>query len=52
MLKQEMVKAAVEGTKGFLIDGYPREVRQGIAFDKLVKKADTCVYFNVTDNLV
>lgn len=50
MLKQEMVKAAVEGTKGFLIDGYPREVRQGIAFDKLVKKADTCVYFNVTDN--
>merc|ERR1719431_377587 len=50
MLKQEMVKAAVEGTKGFLIDGYPRAVKQGIAFDKLVKKADTCVYFNVTDN--
>merc|ERR1712042_395401 len=49
LLKKEMVKAAVEGTKGFLIDGYPREVRQGIAFDKLVKKADTCVYFNVSD---
>ena len=50
LLKQQMVKAAVEGTKGFLIDGYPRDVRQGIIFDKVVKKADSCVYFNVTDN--
>jgi len=49
LLKQEMVKAAVEGTKGFLIDGYPRAVKQGIMFDKLVKKADSCVYFNVSD---
>jgi len=50
LLKAEMVKAAVAGTKGFLIDGYPREVKQGIMFDKLIKPADTCVYFNVSDN--
>jgi adenylate kinase len=50
LLRAEMVKEAINGSKGFLIDGYPREVRQGMMFDKTIKKADTCVYFNVSDN--
>merc|ERR1719447_347688 len=49
LLRQEMVRAAVEGTKGFLVDGFPRAVKQGIMFDKHIKKADSCVYFNVSD---
>lgn len=52
LIKQEMVKAAVEGTRGFLVDGFPRAVRQGIMFDKFIKKADTCVFFKVSDNIM
>lgn len=37
MIKEAML-ANVENAKGFLIDGYPRKVDQGIEFEKEVKK--------------
>ena len=36
LLRSAMVKAVKAGSKGFLIDGYPREVDQGIAFENQV----------------
>ena len=44
MLK--LIMAAIEArkeSKGFLIDGYPRELQQGIEFERIVK---TCLFFH------
>ncbi len=35
MIKEKML-AEIDNTKGFLIDGYPRKVEQGIEFEKEV----------------
>ena len=35
--------------KGFLIDGYPREVDQGRRFEDAIKPCDKVIYFNVSD---
>ena len=37
MLKDAML-AKVSSSKGFLIDGYPRQVDQGLEFEKQVNK--------------
>lgn len=37
MLRDAMV-AKADVSKGFLIDGYPREVKQGVEFEKKVRK--------------
>lgn len=39
LIKEKMEKARTEGTTktGFLIDGYPRELEQGILFEKNVR---------------
>lgn len=35
LIKERMSKARAEGTaSGFLIDGYPRELDQGLQFEK------------------
>lgn len=40
MLKEAML-ARVATSKGFLIDGYPRQIDQGIAFETEVNKIFT-----------
>lgn len=43
LLEQAMRK--VETTsKGFLIDGYPREKLQGVAFEKAISPVDIIIY--------
>jgi adenylate kinase len=36
LLRDAMVTAARRGQRGFLIDGYPRDVSQGLAFEEKV----------------
>ncbi|KIH49245.1 adenylate kinase isoenzyme 5 domain protein, partial [Ancylostoma duodenale] len=33
LIKEAMLKEVAKGSKGFLIDGYPREVKQGEQFE-------------------
>merc|ERR1712142_1010401 len=40
LIKEAMIKAAFRGSKGFLIDGYPREVDQGRKFEEAIKPCD------------
>lgn len=40
MIKEAMI-AKADVSKGFLIDGYPREVKQGEEFEKKVSDAAT-----------
>ena len=40
LIKEAMIKAAFRGSKGFLIDGYPREVDQGRKFEDAIKPCD------------
>jgi len=49
LIKDAMVAAALKGSQGFLIDGYPREVPQGVQFENVIKSCDVVLYFNVTD---
>merc|ERR1712142_695022 len=49
LIRNAMVKAALNGSDGFLIDGYPREVKQGAVFESLIKPCDACIYFNCCD---
>ncbi|KAK6195177.1 hypothetical protein SNE40_000655 [Patella caerulea] len=48
MLKDAMVAKAAT-SKGFLIDGYPRELEQGIRFEKEVRPAKVMLNFHVSD---
>lgn len=36
LIKEAMIKEVKKGSKGFLIDGYPREVKQGEQFESEV----------------
>ncbi|KAJ8729702.1 hypothetical protein PYW08_001283 [Mythimna loreyi] len=47
LLDEMKVKAA--GTKGFLVDGYPREKSQGMAFETAIAPATAILYFEVSD---
>merc|ERR1719234_1049969 len=49
LIRNAMVKAALAGSDGFLIDGYPREVKQGAVFESMIKPCDGCVSFNCCD---
>ncbi|XP_066283266.1 uncharacterized protein [Branchiostoma lanceolatum] len=44
LLKDAMV-ARADKSNGFLIDGYPREVKQGTAFESTIKECDVVLYF-------
>lgn len=48
LLRQAMLKKA-STSKGFLIDGYPREVDQGKKFEADVAPVSSVIYFEVSD---
>ena len=48
-LLAEAMLAKVSGSKGFLIDGYPREVSQGQEFEKEILPCSKILYFDVSD---
>ena len=50
MLKVAMMRATLRGSRGFLVDGYPREEKQGIAFESTVCPAQLCLYFRASDS--
>ncbi|BFZ20716.1 hypothetical protein BsWGS_23755 [Bradybaena similaris] len=49
LLKEAMLKT-VTTSKGFLIDGYPRELEQGVRFEKEICAPEFVLYFDVADD--
>jgi len=49
-LLAEAMLARLSGSKGFLIDGYPREVSQGEEFEKEICPCSKILYFEVSDD--
>ncbi|CAG0894996.1 unnamed protein product, partial [Darwinula stevensoni] len=49
LLKERMV-SLLQDAKGYLIDGYPREVVQAIAFENKIAPCSLVIYFNVSDD--
>ncbi|XP_062593112.1 adenylate kinase isoenzyme 5-like [Saccostrea cucullata] len=49
-LLKENIAAKASTSKGFLIDGYPREMEQGVKFEKQITKPKCVIYFDVTDD--
>merc|ERR1712212_1464953 len=49
LLAEAMIKR-LGGSKGFLIDGYPREVAQGEEFEKAIAPCKHILYFEVSDD--
>ncbi|VVC93172.1 adenylate kinase isoenzyme 1 [Leptidea sinapis] len=47
-LLREAILAHANDAKGFLIDGYPREKSQGIAFEKAVAPVNVIIYFEAS----
>lgn len=43
-LLRENITAKASPSKGFLIDGYPREMDQGIKFEEQVRVQYMCMY--------
>merc|ERR1712179_831462 len=48
-LLAEAMIAKLAGSKGYLIDGYPREVAQGQEFEKEILPCSQILYFDVSD---
>merc|ERR1711878_244204 len=48
-LLAEAMLARLSGSKGFLIDGYPREIAQGEEFEKEICPCSKILYFQVSD---
>jgi len=48
-LLAEAMIAKLSGSKGYLIDGYPREVAQGKEFEKEILPCSRILYFDVSD---
>jgi len=48
LIKEAMVKEFAKGSHGFLIDGYPREVKQGDQFEAEIMEAALVIYFEVS----
>merc|ERR1712044_7520 len=48
-LLAEAMLSKLSGSKGFLIDGYPREVAQGQEFEKEIAPCSQILYFDVSD---
>ncbi|CAF4897294.1 unnamed protein product [Pieris macdunnoughi] len=49
-LLKEAILARAEQSKGFLIDGYPREKSQGIAFEKTIAPVTVIIYFEASSD--
>ena len=41
--------STLETSKGYLIDGYPREVAQGVLFEEVIQPCALVLYFQVSD---
>ncbi|KAK6754861.1 hypothetical protein RB195_013688 [Necator americanus] len=52
LIKEAMVKEVAKGSKGFLIDGYPREVKQGQQFEHEIQEAKSVIFFDVSDDIL
>ncbi|VDM71181.1 unnamed protein product [Strongylus vulgaris] len=52
LIKEAMLKEVAKGSKGFLIDGYPREVKQGEQFEKEIQEAASVIFFDVNDDIL
>ncbi|XP_013790010.2 adenylate kinase isoenzyme 1-like [Limulus polyphemus] len=48
-LLKEAIQRHLKSSKGFLVDGYPREVEQAVQFEKEVCKCSFLLYFDVSD---
>lgn len=48
LIREEMMKKLAD-SKGFLIDGYPREREQGILFEKNVAPVTLVLFFDATE---
>ncbi|CAF1603117.1 unnamed protein product [Rotaria sp. Silwood1] len=48
LLKENMIKNA-DKSKGFLIDGYPREIAQAKKFEQLIASCNLVLYINASD---
>lgn len=51
LLKEAML-TKLTSSKGFLIDGYPREVAQGIQFEEEIATCTLVIYFDVSDEVM
>lgn len=49
LIKEEMLKK-LSTSKGFLIDGYPREREQGILFEKNVAPVNLVLFFDASED--
>ncbi|KAK6035914.1 putative adenylate kinase [Cooperia oncophora] len=52
LIKEAMLKEVAKGSKGFLIDGYPREVKQGEQFEREIQEAKSVIYFDVAEDIL
>ncbi|XP_064616730.1 adenylate kinase isoenzyme 1-like [Liolophura sinensis] len=51
LLREAMLEKA-STAKGFLIDGYPRELEQGVRFEKEIKPCEVVLVFDVPDDVM
>ncbi|VDM99479.1 unnamed protein product, partial [Onchocerca ochengi] len=52
LLKEAMSRATINGSRGFLIDGYPREIIQGEQFEHEVRSPDLVIYFEADQKML
>lgn len=48
-LLKEAIFSALPNSKGFLIDGYPREKEQGALFEQKIKPVDVVLFFDASE---
>ncbi|KAI6232162.1 Adenylate kinase isoenzyme 1 [Aphelenchoides besseyi] len=49
LVKEAILKAVKNGSRGFLIDGYPREVKQGDQFEEEIQPCKLVIFFDVSE---
>ncbi|PIO75204.1 adenylate kinase isoenzyme 5 domain protein [Teladorsagia circumcincta] len=47
-----MLKDVAKSCRGFLIDGYPREVKQGELFEEEIQEANSVIFFDVPEKVM
>ncbi|KHJ93835.1 adenylate kinase isoenzyme 5 domain protein [Oesophagostomum dentatum] len=52
LIKEAILKAVGKGTKGILLDGYPREVKQGEEFEKEIQEAKSVLFFDASEEIL
>ncbi|KFD59113.1 hypothetical protein M513_00276 [Trichuris suis] len=50
LIKEAMLKALTQGSKGFLIDGFPRDVTQGEKFEAEILPCAHVLFFDVSED--